>query len=192
MKRGKLLSVIGLASLVLAGCDGPRGTIVGADAMASASLSTDYRLSPGDRVKVTVFNEADLTGEFPVNESGSVAFPLAGEIVASGKSVPEFKAELTKTLRGRFVKNPKVSVEVVNYRPFNVIGEVRNAGQFTYRPGLSMQDAVAMAGGFTYRANTQRLYVRRADAGGEASINPDERQVSVMPGDNIRVPERYF
>ena len=160
--------------------------------MASANLSSEYRLSPGDRVKVTVFNEVDLTGEFPVNESGHVAFPLAGEVAASGKSVPEFKAELTKTLSGRFVKNPKVSVEVANYRPFNVIGEVRNAGQFSYRPGLSMQDAVAMAGGFTYRANTRLLYVRRADAGGESSINPDERQVPVMPGDNIRVPERYF
>ena len=192
MKRGQFLSVIGLASLILAGCDGPRGTIVGGDAMASAGLSSDYRLSPGDKVKVTVFNEADLTGEFPVNESGNVAFPLAGEVEASGKSVPEFKAALTKTLGGRFVKNPKVSVEVANYRPFNVIGEVRNAGQFSYRPGLSMQDAVAMAGGFTYRANTRLIYVRRADAGGENSINPDERQVPVMPGDNIRVPERYF
>ena len=192
MKRGQFLSVMGLASLILAGCDGARGTIVGGDAMASAGLSSDYRLSPGDKVKVTVFNEADLTGEFPVNESGSVAFPLVGEVAASGKSVPEFKAALTKTLGGRFVKNPKVSVEVANYRPFNVIGEVRNAGQFSYRPGLSMQDAVAMAGGFTYRANTRLLYVRRADAGGESSINPDERQVPVMPGDNIRVPERYF
>lgn len=186
------MSVIGLTSLVLAGCDGPRGSIVGADAMASAALSSDYRLSPGDRVKVTVFNEVDLTGEFQVNESGNVAFPLAGEVAASGRSVPEFKAELTKTLRGRFVKNPKVSVEVANYRPFNVIGEVRNSGQFAYRPGLSMQDAVAMAGGYTYRANTRLIYVRRADAGGESSVNPDERQVPVMPGDNIRIPERYF
>lgn len=192
MKRGQALSAIALMSLLLAGCDGPRGSIVGADAMASSSLSTDYRLSPGDKVKVTVFNEADLTGEFQVNESGHVAFPLTGEIGASGKTVPEFKADLTRTLRGRFVKNPKITVEVANYRPFNIVGEVRNSGQFPYRPGLSMQDAVAMAGGYTYRANTRLLYVRRADAGGESSINPDERPVPVMPGDNIRVPERYF
>ncbi len=165
---------------------------MGADAMASTSLASEYRLTPGDKIKVTVFNEADLTGEFQVNESGSVAFPLTGEVAAAGKSVPEFKAELVRTLRGRFVKNPKVSVEVANYRPFNVVGEVKNSGQFQYRPGLSMQDAVAMAGGYTYRANTRLLYVRRADAGGESSINPDERQVPVLPGDNIRIPERYF
>lgn len=155
-------------------------------------MSTDYQLAPGDKVKVTVFNEQDLTGEFSVNESGNVAFPLAGEIPASGKTVPQFKADLTKTLNGRYVRNPRVSVEVVNYRPFNVIGEVRNAGQFPYRPGLSMQDAVAMAGGYTYRANTRQIYVRRAGSGGESSINPDEQPVAVMPGDNIRIPERYF
>ena len=192
MKRGHLVGVIGLASLVLTGCDGPRGSIVAADAMASADLSSEYRLSPGDKVKVTVFNEADLTGEFQVNESGAVAFPLAGEVLAAGRTVPEFKSDLTTTLRGRYVKNPKVSVEVVNYRPFNVIGEVRNSGQFSYRPGLSMKDAVAMAGGYTYRANTRLIYVRRADAGGESSVNPDDRPVPVMPGDNIRIPERYF
>ena len=186
------MSVIGVATLVLAGCDGPRGTIVGADAMASASLSADYRLSPGDKVKVTVFNEADLTGEFQINEAGNIAFPLVGEVPALGKSIPEFKADLVRTLRGRFVKNPRVSVEVASYRPFNVIGEVRNSGQFPYRPGLSMQDAVAMAGGYTYRANTRQIYVRRADAGGESSVNTDDRPVPVMPGDNIRVPERYF
>jgi polysaccharide export outer membrane protein len=184
--------MIGMAALLVSGCDGPRGTIVGTDAMASADLQSVYRLTPGDRVKVTVFNEADLTGEFPVNEGGNVAFPLAGDVAAAGKSVPEFKADLIKTLRGRYVKNPRVSVDVVNYRPFNVIGEVRNSGQFSYRPGLSMQDAVAMAGGYTYRANTRTLYVRRADAGGESSVNIDEARVPVLPGDNIRVPERYF
>jgi len=192
MNRGLVLSVVALTSVAMAACDGPRGTIVGADAMASAAMSTDYQLAPGDKVKVTVFNEQDLTGEFSVNESGNVAFPLAGEIPASGKTVPQFKADVTKTLNGRYVRNPKVSVEVVNYRPFNVIGEVRNAGQFPYRPGLSMQDAVAMAGGYTYRANTRQIYVRRAGSGGESSINPDEQPVAVMPGDNIRIPERYF
>lgn len=166
------------------------------DAMASAQQASQqastYRLSPGDKVKVTVFNEPDLTGEFQVNAAGNVAFPLAGEIPAQGKSVDEFKAVLTRTLSGRYVKNPRVAVEVVNYRPFNVIGEVRNAGQFPYRPGLTVQDAVAMAGGYTYRANTRTVYVRRADASGEATVQMDGERVPVLPGDNIRVPERYF
>jgi polysaccharide export outer membrane protein len=178
--------------MVAGGCDGPRGVLSGADAMASAQQASIYRLSPGDKVKVTVFNEADLTGEFQVNDSGNVAFPLAGEVPAAGQSIDEFKASLTKTLRGRYVKNPRVAVEVVNYRPFNVFGEVRNAGQYAYRPGMTMQDAVAMAGGYTYRANTRVLYVRRAQAGGESTVQTDGERVTVLPGDNIRVPERYF
>lgn len=192
MIRGQVVSVIAIVGLVAGGCDGPRGVVSGADAMASAQQSSVYRLSPGDKVKVTVFNEADLTGEFQINDSGNVAFPLAGEIPAAGSSIAEFKAELAKTLRGRYVKNPRVAVEVVNYRPFNVIGEVRNAGQYQYRPGLTVQDAVAMAGGFTYRANTRTLYVRRAAAAGESTVKLDDARVTVLPGDNIRVPERYF
>lgn len=160
--------------------------------MASAQQASIYRLTSGDKVKVTVFNEEELTGEFQVNDSGNVAFPLAGEVPAAGLSVAEFKAGLTKTLRGRYVKNPQVAVEVVSYRPFNVIGEVRNAGQFQYRPGLTVQDAVAMAGGYTYRANTRVLYLRRSESGGESTVQMDGERISVLPGDNIRVPERYF
>ena len=81
---------------------------------------------------------------------------------------------------------------MTNYRPFNVIGEVRNAGQYPYRPGLTVQDAVAMAGGYTYRANTRTLYVRRVNAGGEDTVQTDSDRAPVLPGDNIRVPERYF
>lgn len=184
--------MIVMAGLIVGGCDGPRGVVSGADALASAQQSSIYRLSPGDKIKVIVFNEPDLTGEFQVNDSGKVAFPLAGEVPAVGRSVEEFKSALTRTLSGRYVKNPRVAVEVVNYRPFNVIGEVRNAGQYPYRPGLTVQDAVAMAGGYTYRANTRTLYVRRADANGESTVQVDGERVTVLPGDNIRVPERYF
>ena len=73
-----------------------------------------------------------------------------------------------------------------------VIGEVKNAGQYPYRPGLTVQDAVAMAGGYTYRANTRTLYVRRTNAGGEDTVQTDSDRAPVLPGDNIRVPERYF
>src|SRR5690606_13255183 len=144
-----------------------------ADAVALKFDVAAYRLAPGDKLKVIVFNEPELSGEVHVNDTGSVAFPLAGDVRAAGASIAEFQEQLTKHLRGRYVKNPKVSVEVVNYRPFNVIGEVRSGGQFPYRPGLTVQDAVAMAGGFTYRANTRTVYVRRSDAAGEITVSPD-------------------
>ncbi len=186
------LPVLLLIFAAVAGCDGTRGIVSSLEAETPAATTETYRLSPGDKLKVTVFNETDLTGEFQVNERGNVAFPLAGEIKASGSTPDEFRERLTQRLRGKFVKNPRVSIEMVNYRPFNVLGEVRNAGQYPYRPGLSVQDAVAMAGGFTYRANTRTVYLRRAEAGGEITINTDGEKVPILPGDNLRVPERYF
>jgi polysaccharide export outer membrane protein len=189
--------VLVLTGTLLSACDGPRGlTALNAEtqtAPAAPVISTNtYRLSPGDKLKVTVFNEADLTGEFQVNERGNIAFPLVGEVQAANATPDEFQQRLTNRLRGKFVKNPRVSVEMTSYRPFNVLGEVRNAGQYPYRPGLTIQDAVALAGGFTYRANTRTVYVRRTDAGGEISVNTDGENVPILPGDNIRVPERYF
>jgi polysaccharide export outer membrane protein len=186
--------VLVLTGTLLSACDGPRGlNALNAETQAAPVISTNtYRLSPGDKLKVTVFNEADLTGEFQVNERGNIAFPLVGEVQAANATPDEFQQRLTSRLRGKYVKNPRVSVEMTSYRPFNVLGEVRNAGQYPYRPGLTIQDAVALAGGFTYRANTRTVYVRRTDAGGEISVNTDGEKVPILPGDNIRVPERYF
>jgi polysaccharide export outer membrane protein len=186
-----VLVLIGLAS---AACDGPRGITALNAETPSAPTNTPgtYRISTGDKLKVTVFNEADLTGEFQVNERGNVAFPLVGEVQAANSTPDEFQQRLTARLRGKYVKNPRVAIEMTSYRPFNVLGEVKNAGQYPYRPGLTIQDAVALAGGFTYRANTRTVYVRRADAGGEISVSTDGEKVPILPGDNIRVPERYF
>jgi polysaccharide export outer membrane protein len=187
--------VLLLIGILASACDGPRGdasALNGETPVAPANTPGTYRLSPGDKLKVVVFNEQDLTGEFQVNERGNVAFPLVGEVQAANSTPDEFQSRLTARLRGKYVKNPRVSIEITNYRPFNVLGEVRNAGQYPYRPGLTVQDAVALAGGFTYRANSRTVYVRRADASGEVSVSTDGEKVPILPGDNIRVPERYF
>lgn len=178
--------------LALAACDGPRGTVAELDQQTPAPTQNTYRIATGDKIKVTVFNEQDLTGEFLVNERGNVAFPLAGEIQAAGSTPDEFQKRLTARLSRKYVKNPRVAVEMVNYRPFNVLGEVKNAGQYPYRPGLTIQDAVALAGGFTYRANTRTVYIRRANTTGEITVRTDGERVPILPGDNVRVPERYF
>ncbi len=185
---------LALIGFTLLACDGPRGIVALNNEAPAAPVSSPgtYRLTPGDKLKVIVFNEADLTGEFQVNERGSVVFPLVGEVPAANATPEEFQQRLTARLRGKYVKNPRVSVEMISYRPFNVFGEVRNAGQYQYRPGLTIQDAVALAGGFTYRANTRTVYIRRADASGEISVSTDGEKVPILPGDNIRVPERFF
>lgn len=194
MQRGVIVAMLVLLGPILAGCDSARGIAANAEpaSLAAAPQPVAYRLTAGDKVKVTVYNEQDLTGEFQVNDAGNVSFPLAGDIPASGATVSEFRQRLAAKLRNGFVKNPRVSVEISSYRPFNVIGEVKNAGQYPYRPGLTLNDAIAMAGGFTYRANQHTAYVRRADAGGEATVQTDKGGITIGPGDNIRIPERYF
>lgn len=179
------------ALVILSAC----GSIerVADDSTAALPLSSGYRLAPGDKLKVNVFNEPDLSGEYQISDDGRIAFPLIGELRVAGSSAEEFRQHLIEALRNGFVRNPRVTVEIANYRPINVIGEVRNAGQYTYRPGISIKDAIAMAGGYTYRANTGTVYVTRASGGEQISIDLKSKDdATVMPGDNIRIPERYF
>lgn len=191
-----MVVAVALIGSLAGACDGPRGVLDGAQASnASSRLQAQnavYRLERGDKLKITVFNEPDLTGEFQVNDSGQIAFPLIGNVDAAGASVNEFQSRLATRLRGGYVRNPRVSVEVTTYRPFNVFGEVRNSGQFPFRPGLTVQDAVAMAGGFTYRANVRTAYIQRAGTSGEITVHLDGKRVPILPGDNIRIPERFF
>jgi polysaccharide export outer membrane protein len=180
-----------LAALMFVSACGGVGQAVG-EATAALPESPAYRLAPGDRLKVNVFNEADLTGEYQVTDRGSISFPLIGEVRAAGYSVEQFRQSLIEALQNGYVRTPRVTVEVANYRPFNVIGEVRNAGQYTYRPGLSVQDAIAMAGGYTYRANTSVVYLTRGASAEQITVDLKKDDAQVLPGDNLRVPERYF
>jgi polysaccharide export outer membrane protein len=149
-----------------------------------------YRLGIGDKLKITVFGEDNLSGTVEVNASGNVPLPLAGEIAAQGQTVPQFRDAVARRLSDGYLKNPKVTVEILNYRPIYVHGEVKNGGEFAYKPGLMLRDAVAMAGGYTYRADKSFAIVVR-DGEPEASL-PVASDVAVLPGDNIRIAERFF
>lgn len=161
----------------------------------TASLPTigqvEYRLGAGDEIALTVFREESLSGNFQVNESGLVSLPLVGDIEAAGKTVPQFRDDLTALLGAEFVRDPNVTVSVVNYRPVYVLGEVQNPGEYGYTENMSVFALVARAGGFTYRANEDMVYIRHE---GEA----EERAYAVtsggavQPGDTIRFVERYF
>jgi polysaccharide export outer membrane protein len=115
---------------------------------------------------------------------------LAGDVPAEGKTLPQFRDAVTARLSDGYLKNPKVTVEISNYRPIYVHGEVKNGGEFNYKTGLKLRDAVAMAGGYTYRAN-QSTFILIRDGVGEVSV-PANGTVSLLPGDNIRIPERFF
>ena len=129
---------------------------------ASAITDEHYRLGTGDKLKVIVYGEDDLSGEFLVDGSGQVQLPLVGQVKAANLTIHEFVAEVANALKDGYLKDPKVSVEVLNYRPFYIIGEVNKPGEYPYENGLNMLGAIALAGGYTYRANDNDVYVRRA------------------------------
>lgn len=152
-----------------------------------------YRLGPGDRLRITVFNVDDLTGEYSISPAGNVAIPLAGDVPASGNTTEALSASIREKLTGAYVRDPKVTVEVIAYRPFYILGEVNQPGEFAYRPNITVEQAVAAAGGYTYRAARKKAYLRRT-GGGESLVKfgKDAPVVYVMPGDTIRIGERYF
>ena len=150
-----------------------------------------YTLGTGDKLKVTVYGEDELSGEVTVDGSGQVQLPLIGQVQAAGLTVHEFVGEVTKSLENGYLKDPRVSVEVENYRPFYIMGEVNKPGEYPYESGLSVLGAVALAGGFTYRADDTEVYIRRNGSADEATV-PANSTEKVVPGDIIRVAERIF
>jgi polysaccharide export outer membrane protein len=150
-----------------------------------------YVLGSGDKIRVITFGEDSLTGEFFVGSQGQVSLPLIGDIKAGGLTIAQFTEQVTKALANGFLKEPRVSVEVLDYRPFYILGEVNKPGEYPYINGLTVMNAVATAGGFTYRANTRTVFIK----GGAGSM---ERKIHLLsntpvhPGDTIRIGERFF
>lgn len=149
-----------------------------------------YRLAPDDRIKVVVYGEDDLSGEYVVGSDGAISFPLVGSVKASNLSLAEFRDALAASLR-HSLKNPRVSADLVGYRPFYILGEVNKPGQYPYRIGMTVNAAVATAGGFTYRANHKSVALQHVGEAGERRlrVTPD---LQVGAGDTIRVLERFF
>jgi protein involved in polysaccharide export with SLBB domain len=150
-----------------------------------------YKLAPDDHVRVTVYGEANLTGEYVVNSQGDISFPLGGAIHAEGLTLNDFAVAVREALAARFFKNPQVAADLVVSRPVYVLGEVNKAGQFPYQSNMTVLAAVATAGGFTYRANQKSVMIRHKGQADEtrAKLTAD---LIVLPGDTIRIRERNF
>jgi len=157
---------------------------------ADAASADDYRLGAEDKVKINVYGEADLSGEFVVDSSGVLSAPFIGQIAVKGLTVREFEAAYASKLReAEILKDPKVSAEVTSFRPIYVLGEVKKPGQYAYVSGMTIQKAVALAEGFTYRASESRVEVTRGGRKFTIEVTP---QTKVLPGDEIRILERFF
>ncbi len=170
--------------------DGP--VLSSGDRYVSASeVISDYRLDVGDKVKVTVYNEPSLTGEFWVNPDGTISLPLIGNVSAKGKQVAQIAADAERLFGDGYLREPKVAMEVVIFRPFYILGEVTAPGQYPYATGMTAMNAVATAKGFTPRANRDVVRIRRQGEADEVNYRLTPELI-VYPGDTIRIGERFF
>ncbi|MCC5888480.1 MAG: polysaccharide export protein [Gammaproteobacteria bacterium] len=160
-------------------------------AQSQPVVDTSYRLGTGDRIEIRVFGEPDLSIETRIGDDGIIVYPFLGELNLSGMTVRELESRIVNGLRPDYLVNPTVTVSLVEYRNFFIYGAVRSPGGFPFQPGLSVRQAVAVAGGFTERASRNRIVVvRDGDASGnEQSISLDQ---TVQPGDTITVRESFF
>ncbi len=150
-----------------------------------------YELRAGDKLKVTVFGHSDLSGEFVINDDGQISLPLINDVIAAGATARDLEAAITDKLRPDYLKRPRVTVEVLSYKPIYVLGEVNNPGAIPYASDLTLISAIAQAGGYTYRAKTSKVVVTRARGDNKQVTNASPDTV-LYPGDVVEVPERYF
>ena len=192
----RLIRVAGLSCLLILSVSGaitslPANALAQAQPVSPASAAESYVLGSNDRVRLKVYGEPDIAGEYEVDNNGNVSIPLAGHIRAAGLTTRQLERVIASALSKGIVRDPRVNVEVALYRPYYILGEVKKGGEYPYRLGLTVMDAVASAGGFTYRANENKVYLRRSGAGVE-EVHALDAPIPVFPGDNIRIPERYF
>ncbi len=156
-----------------------------------AGTPSVYRLGLGDKLRINIFGEPSLSGEYQVSGSGVVTMPLVGDVQAVGLTARELEAALTARYAAGFLKQPRISLEVFDFRPYSILGEVQRPGRYQTSEGLTVLGAVAAAGGYTYRANTRQVFLRRAGDSVERLVTLDQ-DFPIEPGDIIRVGERYF
>ena len=158
---------------------------------APATPITDYKLGIADKVRIIVFNEESLSGEFTVSDSGTLSLPLIGDVKATGRTPREVIRDIEAKLADGYLREPRVSMDVLTYRPFYIMGEVTKPGEYPYSNGLTALNAVARDEGFTYRANKRKVFIKRFGETTEQQYKLDP-SVVVYPGDTVRIGERYF
>jgi len=166
-------------------------SLTGSGSGGGDRAASDYRLGPNDRTRIIVYGQPNLTGEFVLDGNGTLAFPLIGNVQASGMTPAELQRAISAKLDPDYLHNPSVSVEVASRRPFYVVGEVQKPGSYPYVTDMNVLNAVATAGGQTYRANMGRFYIKRQVDGQVVRVSATQES-RLQPGDTVVVRERYF
>ena len=180
-----------LITLLLVALAYPAGAQEGQKAAVTGATDAQYRLNAGDRLNIIVFGQEDVSGEFQIDGAGNITMPLLGQVAAAKRTVTQLQSEITAALDRDYIVNPRVSIEVLNYRPFYILGQVNAPGSYPYVSGMSVRQAIAIAGGFTRRARTSTVTVIRETAEGRVEIEA-EPDVPILPGDTIEVERRLF
>jgi protein involved in polysaccharide export with SLBB domain len=161
--------------------------LMAAPSLALAQGGIGYKLGVGDKVKVIVFGQADLTGETEVDASGKIVVGLIGEVQAQGRTLAEVQGEIRQRLDKEFLVNPRVSLVMVAYRPITVLGYVKTPGRYPYSSGMDVRQAVGLAGGYDRRASSSSVTIFRD--GKEFDAKPE---TAIEPGDTIQIPRSLF
>jgi polysaccharide biosynthesis/export protein len=190
MNRVFACSAVLVLALLVFGCTAAQLSEAEQQSLAAAATAAP-KLQAGDKIRVTVYGEDKLSGDYQIDQSGQISLPLAGTVEAVGLTQSQLEQALSKKFRSEYLRNPKVTVTIATLQPFYLMGEVEKPGEYQYRSGLNVLTALAVAGGPTYRANKNTVQIQRR---GETSMReyPISVSVPILPGDVIRVPERYF
>ena len=165
--------------------------IVPASPLGASIASQPYRIGAGDRLRINTFGEDRFSGEFLVNGDGQIVFPLFGNIPARGLTTSDLAASIATRLQPDYVRDPRVTAEVISFRPVYVLGEVARPGEYPYTEGMTIYALIAKAGGLSYRANSKNIYVRHENDGTEQRLRL-QSSTRILPGDTIRIPQRFF
>jgi protein involved in polysaccharide export with SLBB domain len=190
-RRLRLAAVL-LVSLPLAGCYTDYGPVAASPEPVLNPTTVAIRLQQGDALKIVVYGEEALTGSYTINPAGEITMPLVGRMKAAGLTKSELERQITNRYsNGKYLQDPKVTVDVTNYRPIYVLGEVLRPGSYPYTAELNVLTAITVAGGFTYRGSRNSVFIQHP---GQVVWQeyPLSASVAIAPGDLIRVPERYF
>lgn len=188
--KGAMAVVVATLMLVLSACSSNEAYLRATPETATKAMP-EVRVQAGDKIRVTVFNEPNLSGEFDVDVTGAVSMPLAGTLKIEGMTRPEVERLLARRFQSEYLRDPKVTVDISAYHPYFISGEVKSPGAYPYRYKLNVMTAITLAGGETNRASRSTVYIQRGGKGPfeEHVLSPE---VAIFPGDFVRLPERYF
>jgi polysaccharide export outer membrane protein len=156
-----------------------------------AAYDTSYKLDAGDKLRVVVYGQEGLTNSYAIDAGGSITMPLIGAVPARGRTPAGLAAAITAKLRNGYIRDPSVAVEIESYRPFFILGEVAAPGQYPYVPNMSVESAVAIAGGFSPRARRDAVTLTHTDGSGSMRVVVP-LGTAISPGDTVLVGERWF